>query len=256
MIIDKLDACDVRIPSYLKSTAEMLFSIFPSFERDVKTADIFHGVYPMDINIEDCQSINPFEYEYEKLCTAIHEAGHLVAILMSDSWDKHLLETKIECDWSKENNVIAYGWHGHVLFNEGMFNDDVISSILNSAGINAALSLGIPSSDAWNGSNSDMKFESKNMLKNTKRIGGIEKTASWTKQKHEYKRFMKQEADTFFLYSRAIMDENKRVITALAAQLYEKESIPVKEVGDIVSKYILNKESYNALIRYVKAFYK
>jgi len=256
MVVESSYMCDVQIPYYLKSEAEKLFSSFPAFEKDVKTTDIFHGVYPTGISMDDCKSINPFGFAYEKLCAAIHEAGHIVAILMSDCWDKHFIEAKIECDWSKEDKAIKYGWHGHVLFNEGMFADDVISSILNSSGINAALSLGIPSSDAYRGSDGDMNCESKNILKNTKRIGGVDKSASWTKQKQEYKRFMKQEADTLFQYCRAIMDENKRAITALATKLYEKESISVKEVDDAVSAIIINKESYNSLIRYVNAFYK
>ena len=70
-------------------------------------------------------------------------------------------------------------------------------------------------------------------LENTKRIGGVDKSLSWSQQKNEYKAYMKQEENILSLYTKVIIQENYDAIIPFANALYEQGSLTQDKIKEI-----------------------
>lgn len=232
--------------------------LFPVFNRDIENPACISDICSFASSEKNKLKYVDDDFYYTKLRVAIHEAGHIVAVLMSPGEEKNVLEAKITCDFKQDitdSDNILYGWYGYISSKRKSFSDNVLNTIVHIAGVEAQKALGIGSFEAYIGSDSDMFEVTDNMLTNAKRVGGVDKSCTWTHQKREYRQLMNQEAETFSLYTKVIMEENVNAIITFAAALYDKEQLSAAEIAEIRSKITINRNAYNNLQKYIKEFY-
>jgi len=236
-----------------------LMSYFPSYLDDLKNLPDVNGlIIGKADDLIRKHALN--EYYKDKMATAIHEAGHIVAMLLLSETPESMYYAYISCKMIpiSEDSIIAYsGWHGAVNYNPIYLKkvDQVMENVLNISGMNAEIEFGFSTVNAYLGAAKDLEDATEIAKENTKRIGGVDKSLSWSQQKNEYKAYMKQEENILSLYTKVIIQENYAAIIPFANALYEQGSLTQDKIKEIASRTTLHFNAFNNLKRYITEFY-
>jgi len=226
---------------------------FPSYAKDIENPGRIKDVL-LEYEKDDLLSLS---YYTQKLHTCLHEAGHAMAILLT--MPDGINDARIYCEIKKDDidkNGYYFCWGGEVNYSVVKMQDSVLDTIISVGSMAAMEVFGINRLASHDGAGSDMNKAVKNRLKNTKRMGCIDRNLSWSHQKNEYKALMDQEANVLFLYTKQIMDENKQAIKRISEKLYEKETLSQSDILDSIKDINLCYDTLGKLKLYINEFYK